>query len=159
MCQHFFPRAILGKKILRKYFYRNASMFSTIANSSLILSSDVCCMMRRATSFRLSEGWQKATTTMLLRGCHLICSHQSPSAGKSQRLALVSRTSSILTFLLLFSLGIGQTDLSHQACIEPQNSLTLEFQIRNHHPKHGPLLQNSKDYSKLLQKQKFDPIN
>ena len=106
----FFSSSHFGKKILRKYFYRNASMFSTIANSSLILSLDVCCMMRRATSFRLSEGWQKATTTtMLLRGCHLICSHQSPSAGKSQRLALVSRTSSILTFLLLFSLGIGQT--------------------------------------------------
>ena len=102
-CVNIFFLEPFGKKILRKYFYRNASMFSTIANSSLILSSDVCCMMRRATSFRLSEGWQKATTTVLLRGCHLICSHQSPSAGKSQRLALVSRTSSILTFLLLFS--------------------------------------------------------
>ena len=128
MCQHFFPRAILEKKILRKYFYRNASMFSTIANSSLILSSDVCCMMRRATSFRLSEGWQKATTTMLLRGCHLICSHQSPSAGKSQRLALVSRTSSILTFLLLFSWESDKPTFHIRlGTNEPQNSLTLEF--------------------------------
>ena len=104
----FFSLSHFGKKILRKYFYRNASMFSTIANSSLILSSDVCCMMRRATSFRLSEGWQKATTTVLLRGCHLICSHQSPSAEKSQRLALVSRTSSILTNRP-FTLGLERT--------------------------------------------------
>ena len=33
--------------------------------------------------------------------------------GRAKGFALVSRTSSILTFLLLFSLGIGQTDLSH----------------------------------------------
>ena len=92
------------------------------------------CAAWRVTSSGLSKGWQRL---LLLRGCHLICSHQSPSAEAEGCLSLT------YTDISPFQLGIRQADLSQKAWNEPENSkpqtsLSLEFRNLKH-----PKLQKS----------------